>query len=85
LVESINESNVKDNLSKWKTLSGADLSSTVGSSNGIWEIGGKTAIISSQILDGEDVGIYTVISNNTAGVYNFKSIVKVFSTNDDVN
>ena len=85
LVENVNELNLADNLTKWKTLSGADLSPTAGSSNGLWGVNDKAAIISSQILNGKDVGIYTIISNNTVGIYNFKSVVKVFSANDDID
>ena len=89
LIKNVDRLNM-ENLTAWRTLSDRELKYDEDNPNAddIWVISDKSAIAIASIPKDEsaDVGIYTIVENNgIAGTYNFKSTVKVFSEEDDVN
>lgn len=89
LIKNVDESHMS-NLLAWRTLSGRELKYDANNPNedDIQRVNAESAIAIASISKDEsaDAGIYTIVENSgIAGTYNFKSTVKVFSEEDDVN
>lgn len=75
-----------ESLSAWKALLNNENNLNEDDENDVQLIKDETIVVQVPISKSTDAGIYTIVENNgIAGTYNFKSTVRAFSKEDDIN